>query len=251
MQTLYFQGRGPLYLQEINADGTLKAAIAICPDALALNMSANTWTHTNKCGAVDVEDARGTNSLAASFDLTFANMEDKLFALGALGTLNLAGSPGTVTVEHGPDTIAVGDIYFLGGKTRHRAITALVVTDTSSPTTVLVANTDYTLDAPSGKVTFLTGFTGPPNFAYGYTDPQSVTLLNAAVKDYFASYEFMNRQAANDPGSLELYKVRFDPATGLDFLSDKEQSMALKGSALADTSRAVDGALGQFGRRVL
>lgn len=251
MSSLFFQGRGPLYLQEINSDGTLKAAIAICPDTVQLDMSSNRWTHTNKCGTVDVEDASGTNSLAAAISISFANMEDKLFALGALGTINAAGSPGTVTTEHGPDVIAIGDVYFLGGKTRHRAITALVVTDTSSPVTVLVADTNYTLDAASGKVTFLTAFTGPPNFAYGYTDPQYVSLLTAAVKNYFASYEFMNRQSANDAGSLELYKVRFDPASNLDFQSDKEQSMSLKGSALADTDRAVDGVLGQFGRRVL
>lgn len=243
---MFFQGRGNVYLQEIQADGSLKQAIKLCTDSLTVGLATESWTHTNKCGAVDVEDARGTKSNSASVAMTLANMEDKIAALGLLGTINAAGSPGTVSSEALPGDLADGDVWFLGGKTRHRAITGLTISG-------MVLDTDYTLDAASGKVTFIgdQSASPAPTAAYGYTDPQYVSLLTAAVKEYMMSYEFINKQEANDPGSYELYKVRFDPADNLDLQSDEAQIMSLKGSALADTDRAADTTLGQFGRRIL
>lgn len=246
MASIFFQGRGNVYLQAIAADGSLGVAQKVCTDSLSIAMSNDRWSHTNKCGAVDVEDATGVNSNAASITMAFANMEDKKFALGALGLITAEGSPGTVTDEELPNTINAGDFYFLGGKTRHRNITGLSITG-------MTADVDYTLDAESGRLDFLTDSAGSPASTadYGYTDPQHVALFNAGSQEYFLSYEFMNRQQANAEGSLELYRVRFDPADNLDFQSDGPQTMSLKGSALADVDRDPDGDLGQFGRRVL
>ena len=249
---MFFQGRGNVYLSEILSDETLGPAIKLCTDSLNISLSTDSWTHTNKCAAVDVEDARGTKSNSAAVTMALADMQDRNFALGIIGTVNPAGSPGTVSTELGPVGLAIGDYNFLGGKTRHRAITGLVVTDTgNSPASSMTVNVDYTLDAATGLVTWLAAPVGEPDFAYGYTDPAYVSMFTAGVKEYFLSYEFMNKQEANDAGSLELYKVRFDPADNVDFQSDEAQIMSFKGSALADTERTADTLLGQFGRRVL
>lgn len=246
MATVFFQGRGNVYLQEINADGSLDTAITLCTDSFSISLATESGTHVNKCGAVDVEDARFTKSQSASLTMALADVQDRNFALGVLGTVNAVGSPGTVTDEALPDTIAIGDVYFLGGKTRHRAITGLAISG-------MTVDVDYTLDAPSGKLSFLTASAGSPASTadYGYTDPQYTSMFTGGVKNYFLSYEFINKQAANDPGSLELYKVRFDPASTMDFQSDELQVMSLKGSALADVDRDEDGELGWFGRRIL
>lgn len=243
---MFFQGRGNVYLQEELADGSLAAAVKICTDSLNIALATDSWTHINKCGAVDVEDARGTKSNSASMTMVLADMQDRLLALGVLGIIQAAGSPGTVVSETLPGDLGDGESWFLGGKTRHRAITSLVITG-------MTLTTDYTLDAASGKVTFVgdQSASPPPTASYGYTDPQYVSLLTAGQKNYFMSYEFINKQAANDPGSYEFYKVRLDPTDNLDLQSDANQSMTLKGSVLADTDRVADGVLGQFGRRVL
>lgn len=247
MSTLYFQGRGPGYFQEINADGSLKKAIEICLDGISVNMSVlGQWDHTNMCGPTDVIDASGNTGYSAGVTIAFSNMEDMLFAFGALGIVNPAGDPGTVADEELPGDLADGDVWFLGGKTRHRNITALVIAG-------MTLGDDYTLDAVSGKVTFVgdQSASPAPTAAYGYTDPQYVSILNSPVKNYFFSYEFQNRQEANAPGSMELYKVRMDMASTIDFMSPKQQDMSIKGVALADVDRPSDGELGQFGRRVL
>lgn len=248
---MFFQHRGNVYLRELDADNNPgPARLKLCTDAFGIGLSTEVGTHINKCGAVDVEDDRYTKSNSATVTLRLATLDDKFLAFGVFGTVNAQSSPGTVNDEALPTGIEAGDFVFLGGKTRHRNITALVLTDTGSPGGTLVADTDYTLDALSGRVTFITAPDGAVTADYGYTDPASVTLLNAGQKRFALDYEYINKRNANKPGSLEVYTVIFDPAQNLDFQSDDLQVMELTGSALADTTREADDELGQFGRRV-
>jgi hypothetical protein len=250
---MFFQGRGPIFLAPLDANGNPGMSFQLCTDTFAISLATTPFDHFNKCGPVDVVDFHGIKDQSGSLDISFAEESDKIFAMGVLGTVTGAGSPGTVTAEALPLNIAVGDIYFLGGGHRHRAITALVITDDATPLTL---NTDYTLDAASGKVTFLTaGPGGSPNdaflAAYGYTDPASVSMFTSPAKEYFLNHEFINKANNNKPGSIELYRVRFDPANNLDFMSPELQIMDLKGSALANLNKLVtDLEMGQFGRRV-
>ena len=247
---MFAQFRGPTYWQEILDEGLeterLAPAFKLCTDTLSLSLATEAWTHKNKCGPVDVEDARGTKSNSASISLSFAEQKDSIFAFATLGIVRAAGSPNTVTDEELPGDLADGDVWFLGGKTRHRAITDLVISG-------MTVTTDYTLDAASGMVTFIgdQSASPPPTASYGHTDPQYVSLLQAPVKRYFVSQEFINKQAANDPGSLELYKVQVDPTDNMDMQSEEALISSLKGSCLADLNRDPDELLGQFGRRVL
>jgi hypothetical protein len=246
---MFFQGRGTCYMSELDANlspGVYN--INLCTDSFAVSLATDTGTHINKCGAVDVEDDRFTKSVSGSIDITFADVAEKNFALATLGWITAQGSPGTVVAEDLPGAaIEVGDIWFLGGLKRHRNITGLTLGS-------LVANTDYTLDAGSGRVTFLTPQGGSPvlQAAYGYTDPESVSMLSVPVKSYAFMYEDINKRNSNKKGSVELFRVIFDPASNMDFQSDELQILALKGSVLANTS--LDGSdleFGQFGRRIL
>lgn len=249
---MHFQGRGNVYLRELDADlNPGPAKLKLCTDSFNISFSVETGTHQNRCGAVDVEDARFIKSQSASITMALATLDDKYLAMGLFGTVNALAS-GSVTDEDLPTGIEVGDYYFLGGKTRHRGITALTITTGASPGVPLVANTDYTLNAATGMVTFLTASgTQPYNAAYTYADPQYVSIYTAGQKKYCLDYEFLNKQDSNNVGSLELYQVIFDPPSDLDMQSDELQIMSLTGSALADTERTADTLLGQFGRRVL
>jgi hypothetical protein len=253
---MFFQGRGNVYLAArdpvTGVPGPFRTKF--CSDTLAIALATTPFSHFNKCGPVDVEDYRGIKDQSGSLNFTTADVSDLIFALGVLGTVNVAGGPGTVTAEALPLNIVAGDDVFLGDLTRHGAITSLVITDDAVP---LVLGTDYTLDAPSGKVTFLTsGVGGSPGdpwlAAYGYTDPESVSMFTSPSQEYSMMYEFINKANANKAGRLELYRVRFDPVANLDMQSPELQIMDIKGSVLADlTKSATDPIYGQFGRRIL
>jgi hypothetical protein len=245
---MFFQGRGTVYMAKRDADGVPGPYFPVCTDSFAIALATTPFSHINKCGPVDVEDARGTKDQSGTLQFTFANAEDKLFALGALGIVTPAGMAGSVSGEELPSGIAAGDVYFLGGLTRHRAITSLVFTPS------LTVDVDYTLDAASGKVTFINAPVGSPatTAAYGHTDPQSVGIFTSPTPEFSMMYEFINKQNSNDPGSLELYRVRLDPISNLDMQSDEFQIFDIKGSVLADlTKDNTDEEFGQFGRRVL
>lgn len=250
-----FQGRGNSYLATRDDNGITGPAVLICQDALSIALTTDSFEHINKCGPVDQPDYRGTKSSSGEVTFSFTDLEDKKFAIGVLGTLTpAAGSATPVTGELGPAALAAGEVYFLGGLSRHRNITALVIQDSASSPATLVLTTDYTLDASTGKVTIVdpSTFTQPFSFAYTHQDPASVSMLSAGTPEYFLSFENINKASANDPGSVELYRVRFDPASTIDFLSDELQVLELKGSVLADPSKAVtDTEFGQFGRRIL
>lgn len=255
---MFFQGRGngqsAGILIERDANGIIGAARAFCPDSVNLALATDSFEHINKCGPVDVPDYRGIKKVSATLTFSFANADDLMFALATLGTVTPAQSPGTVSGEIGPDNLVNGDVYYLGGLSTHRGITSLVVTDSATSPATAVLNTDYTLDAATGKVTFVdvSGFNQPFVYAYGYTDVASVSILSAPQKSYFFQYNYINKANANDPGLMELYNVRIDPAATLDFMSDELQIFQLTGSALADTAKlSTDTEFGQFGRRVL
>lgn len=252
---MFFQGRGNTYLATRDADGITGPAVLICQDELSVALTTDSFSHTSKCGPVDIEDYRGTKSSSGEVTLSFADVEDKKFAIGVLGTVNAADVGTTpVTGEAMPAGLIAEDVYFLGGIERHRNITALSIADSATAPATLNLTTDYTVDASTGMVTIVdpSGFTQPFVAAYTYQDPASVSMLSAGQPEYFLSFENINKANANDPGSVELYRVRFDPASLIDFLSDELQVLQLKGSVLADSAKAVtDTEFGQFGRRIL
>jgi hypothetical protein len=248
---MFFQGRGrdtAVHLAEVS-DGVLVGPYntLICPDAFSINLATDSFEHMNKCGPVDVPDYRGIKSSSGKVTFAFANVEDANYALAVLGTVTAAGGSGSVVAEQLPTSLPAGSVWFLGGLTRHRAITSLTITGMS-------LTTDYTLDAASGAVTFVGDQSSSPGptASYSHTDPASVSMLSAAQKEFAIMFEFINKANANDPGSIELYRVRFDPAQNMDYLSDELQIPSLEGTVLADlTKDADDTEFGQFGRRVL
>jgi len=243
---VFFQGRGNVHLAEVN-DGIPGAyKLHICPDSYSIDLKTDSFEHTNKCGAVDVPDYRGIKAASGTLTFSFANVEDASYALAVLGTVTGAAS-GSIADEELPGDLADGDIWFLGGLERHRGISGLTITG-------MTVTTDYTLDAVSGAVTFVgnQAISPPPTCAYNYSDPASVSMLSASQKEWAAMFENINKANENDPGSVELYRIRFDPASNMDYLSDELQIPSLSGSVLADLTKvSSDTEFGQFGRRVL
>lgn len=245
---MLLQARGPVFFRPLDANMNPGVAFSICPDTILITPKVEgEWSHKDKCGLADVEDASGYDSLGADISFSFVHVEDRNFAFATLGVVTPAGSPGTVTGEQLPTSIPAGSFWFLGGKERHRNITGLTITGAT-------VTTDYTLDADTGRVTFVTDQSGSPGPTadYGYTDPASVSMMSAGVLEYAVDIEYYNRQAANKKGSAELYRVRLNPADALDFMPTPYQTMTMKGKALADTTREVtDTEFGQWGRRIL
>ena len=248
-----YQGRGPTYLAEVDANGGIGPFKKLCTDTFSVGLAVENWEHINKCGPVDAVDASGQKSVSGTLSLSFSDVEDLNFARAVLGTVVAAEvSPTAVTGEEFADDMIAGDYWFLGGAEQNRNITALTITDSASPPASLTLGTHYALDAASGRVDILSvaGKTQPFVAAYSHQNPASVSLLSAPQKSYFVRMEALNKQT-NEDGSVELYLCRFNPASNIDFQSDEGQILELTASVLADQNRPIDPDFGQFGRRVL
>lgn len=251
---MFLQARGPGVFQELTSSGAVVGlGKEICLDSINLDTGVEgEWSHKNKCGEVDVEDASGYDSLTATLTLSFADVQDKNFALAALGEkVAAAGGTSTVLFEEIPSGVLVGDVWYAGGKNRHFNLTAVTVYQgNGSPTgPALVLNTDYTLDAARGKIKFLTAQASGALISYTHQDPASVSLLSTGVKNYQFSMDYYNRLNNNQKGTLVLYNIRPNPASGMDFMSPQNQTLTLTAKVLADLTREPDDELGQFGFR--
>lgn len=250
-----YQARGPIYVAARDANGKPGAFIQICTDTMNVALTTESFEHINKCGPVDVPDYRGIKSVSGELTISFSDLEDAKFAFATIGTETAAEvAPVAVTGEALPSGLVAGDVVFLGGAEMNRNITSLVVQDSDSTPATATLTTNYTLDATTGKVTIVdpSTFTQPFIVAYSHQNPASVSMLSSAQKEYFVRQENINKANSNDPGSVELYKVRFDPPSNLDFQSEELQIAELKGTVLADDTKAVtDTEFGQFGRRIL
>lgn len=252
-----FQGRGTTYLSPRDTSGNIGAAtLKICTDALSLGLNEDTFSHFNKCGAVDVEDFRGTKSQGAEITLTVADIADEeVMAMGMNGRIDAVGTPDTVTDEALPSGIVAGDSYYLGGNTAHQNITSLVLSESASGGgSPLTEGTDYTVNAVTGRVDFigdLSGFTQPFSAAYGYTDKKAVSFFTNPAQEWALRYDFINKANNNNPGLAELYRVRFSVFDNLDLQPDELSIPTMKGSALADPNKADSDRLGRFGRIIL
>ncbi len=248
-----FQGNGRVYLAVRDANGAPGAFFFVgCADALSVAFAIEKFTHKEKCSGTNAVDYEGIKSKTASMNLTLTEFNKDNLELALNGTAKTTGLTGTVTNEELPGSLAVGDIAVLGGATPHQTIAALTITDSDSPANTLVLDTDYTVDAATGFVTFLNVTTGglvQPFLAnYSYTDKPYVSMFTAPVQEYWLRYNYINVANTNEKGLVDLYKVRLDPTSGLELINEEILSLAMSGSVLIDSDKSDTGDLGQFGR---
>lgn len=117
-------------------------------------------------------------------------------------------------------------------------VSAVVVT--KLPSTVLVAGTDYTVDAANGTLTFLPGSTAvtgtsavPCSVAYTYAAyAGKVQFLADTIKDYVLRFEGKS-QFDGKAQVFQLHRANFNLAASLQLIGTDVASLALEGAVLA------------------
>lgn len=243
-----FQGRGRIYIAERGNNGLPgKFAFVGCADALNVALSVETIQHFSKCTSADALDYQGTRSQSAEVSMTLSEWvkANVLLALRAVEVPD--ATSGSVSAEACGTGFVAGDVYLLGQATgRPRTnVSAVTVSDGGG---ALTLNTDYTLNADTGAVTFLAPTTGSVTADYTYDDLPFASMFRAGSKDFWLRFDGVNKADEDRPLVVDLYKVQFNPAANLDLLSDELALIELSGAVLVDDTKPEDGDLGQFGR---
>jgi hypothetical protein len=193
-------------------------------------------------------DHRMVKQKSATVKLTIEEFTKENLALALYGNF-VTGSGGSVTAEPvGGPVPVVGDRYFLA----HPKVASLVLVDSATSPTTLVAGTHYTADTDFGAIQFLdtTDLTPPLKASYAFGVTTEIGIFTQALPERHLRMEGINTAQGNAKVLVELYRVAFDPLKEISFISDDYNKFELEGSLLADTTKPFDAVLGQFGRIV-
>lgn len=152
---------------------------------------------------------------------------------------------GSVTGETFPTGLVAGDLVRLD----HPFASSLVLTD-SATTPVTVDTDDYALDGHSGGVVRIidpTGYTQPFEAAYSYAAAKNVVLFSKPSEHVFLQFDGINTETG-EPVLIDLWKIKFRPVQSLGLINAEYGNLPLVAAVLFDPTRALDPALGGFGR---
>ncbi len=188
-----------------------------------------------------------SKDLEVSFDLTLTHGQAKNLALGLYGEVKTVAG-GSVTGEEFPNPVAIGDIIAL----ERGNISSLVVTDSAGTPATLALDTDYGLDDPNyGRLSILglAAYTQPFKAAYDFAGNTDIVMFNQAAPVRYLIMDGLNTvDGSTDLLRLRMYRLKFNPVGQIDLINDSFGDLKLSGTALLDTTAALDPALGGYGR---
>ena len=238
----YFSFRGKVYMGTRDSNGNPEGLTHIgnVPE-LSLSFAVETLEHKESMSGQDLTDVSITTSKSGEISLTAEELIKETFALALNGTYSdVTGA----TVESGEALCTApvaGKTYLLA----HPDVSTVTLTHDATP----IDAANYTVNAKHGSIVFndVTGLTGAVTAGYTYANYKKVLMFTADDTDYWLRLEGLNK-VNNERVVVDLYKVRVNPTDGMAFINDELGSAPIKGKVLADTTKAADGALGQFGR---
>jgi hypothetical protein len=243
-----FQGR--VYLAERDIAGNpINARTPGNVAELKLALKTDVLEHYESTTGQRALDHRMVKQKSATVNLTIEEFTKENLSLALYGNVAAISSGSVVTETISTTAPTLGDRYFLA----HSKVSAVVVTDSTGTPATLVAGTNYTLDADFGAITFLnvTSFTAPIKVAYSFGAVTDVGIFTQPLPERMLRLEGINTAAGNAKVLVELYRVAFDPLKELSLITDALNKFDLEGSLLADSTKAYDATLGQFGRITL
>lgn len=246
----YFSGQGNVYVGL--RDETTGAPLALrhignVPE-FKLNGSVEKVEHKESMSGHRQTDLVISTTKKMSLTLVLEEWTAKNLALALYGT-EVTVSADSVTDEALPDSLAVGDVVALA----EPDVSSLAIEDSLSA--ALTLDTHYEIvNAKTGliRILDLAAFTQPFAASYDYAARTDVAMFNSAPPERFILFDGLNTtesdNGAFEPMRVDLYRVHLDPPADVGLIVDELSPLSLSGEVLADTLRAVDATLGQFGR---
>jgi len=242
-----FQGR--VYLGKRDIDGNpIEVRSPGNVADLKLSLKTDVLEHYESQSGQRSLDHRMIKSKSATINLAIEEFTKENLALALYGT-HVATTGGSVTDEPiGGATPVVGDRYFLA----HPKVSTLIVKDSAATPATLTLGTHYTTDTDFGAIQFLdtATLTAPFKASYAFGDVSEIGIFTQPLPERYLRLEGLNTAQGNAKVLVELYRVAFDPLKELALISTEYNKFDLEGSLLADSSKAYDAVLGQFGRIV-
>lgn len=228
-------GRGALFFDRLGAAG-VRQGERFLGNCTSLEVSGSAETREKRSSTQNNSPLLRSVVISQEFTLQVQCDEYRLDALELFlkGDQALINETGAAVVNEVITAPQQGRYYKVGPVTAHRRnLTAVVVTGPAGAP-VFVLGTDYTVDAPSGRIFIVVGgaITPAANLEVDYTyatlaNLPSVRMGNAGQIDTFMRY--ISDNASGPEFELQLWSVTVNPDGGLQFISDDFSSFSLTG----------------------
>lgn len=221
--------------------------------ALSLGVSVQNIDHFESYSGQRNRARRLALQTDGTVNITMHQLDRDNLVLALRGTSADIQAITTATATHSIAAAAAGDIFFLPHIRISRGTgTTFTVVDANTTPLSLTENTHWTLDADTGKVTFVavpTAAVFPLTVTYEYGAQSQLAILNSAAPVISLIYEGINLAESNARSRVELYRLSMNPLEELQLInSDAFGQVALSAAMEVDGSKPVGGTLGQMGR---
>lgn len=241
----YFSGQGRVFIGARDNNGNPQGLVFVgnVPD-LKVSLSVETLEHQESQSGQRLTDLQLIKTKKGEFACTLEELIQSNLELALYGSTT-AVTAGTVTDETVIATAELGKLYLFGKQN----VSSVVVKAGAST----VPDTQYTLNAKHGSIMFtdLTGVTGAITASYTYGAANVTAMFTQPLPERWVRFEGLNTADGNKEVVIDLYRVAINPAKDLSVIGTDLMKFELSGQVLADLTKAIDGALGQFGRIVL
>lgn len=212
---------------------------------MKLGLNVSTKDLKESCSGLKATIASFVTDTEATINLSMFQFSIETLA-DALYGQEVVVAPGTVTDEI-IGTVTAGTTAF----TKRVGISALVIKDSTPGTPLtLAAGTNYNLvDAAFGRIEFVdvTGFIMPLKASFSYSASSNVKMLTQTGVVRSIVYEGTS-QVDGTKMRVSLPRVKFNPTSEFNFISDEEASLKIEGKLYYSDIWAADPILGQYGK---
>lgn len=146
-----------------------------------------------------------------------------------------------------PTTQVAGEVYRL----EYQNVSDLTITDDGAANAV-VSDTKYEVDDVYGKIKIVSALgTGPFTVHYDAAAANVVPVFQHSDVPIYFRHEGINIGNDNDePYLLEFWKIKLDPVTDLELITNDFGQFVLKGTLLQSRWKPSDPVYGKFGRHL-
>lgn len=245
-QPTLFSLQGYLRIGELLPDGSIGKLrwLGNVPEAtLALGTESTDKNESFTGKRLQIGRLQTSTTAALNYTMDYWSAANLALAFNSEET-DIAAS--TVTGETFPTALAIGDQVRLD----HPFVSSLVISDSTTPTPLVVAGSNYNLVGHSDSVVEIAGlgsYVQPLKAAYSYAAATNLVLFSKIGRNVYLQFDAVNT-VTGDPVLIDLWKVRHDPVSELGLINTEYGALAMTSAVLFDTARSLDASLGGFGR---
>lgn len=231
MANTYYRGQGKVWIATRDSTGRTSGFTEV-GDAEALTINqAETFddVYESQSGA-RAKVVHSSIQLDVNFEMTILNFSGDNLKRALLGS-NAAVAGASITNE--AHKAYKGAAIF----TKYPGISAVTVTNVAGSTTY-VSGTDYTVDATTGRIDFLTGGsitngdTVHVDYTHGAVDAVVESLVDTDNREYVIVFEGKNMNQQGTPVIVRCHRAYMNLAAALSLLGTATQRFQVTGSLL-------------------